>query len=56
MNQNLRATATGLKIQAQSLALQNKKEKQETEAFLGQARLLKRMMQTKEAKFEFPRF
>ncbi len=56
LNQNLRATATGLKIQAQGLALQNKKEKQETEAFLGQARLLKRMMQTKEAKFEFPRF
>lgn len=56
MNQNLRATATGLKLQAQSLALQNKKEKQKTEAFLGQARLLKRMMQTKEAKFEFPRF
>lgn len=56
MNQQLRASATGLKIQAQTLALENKKEKQNTEAFLGQARLLKKVMKNKEAKFEFPRF
>lgn len=56
MNQQLRATATGLKIQAQTLALQNKKEKQGTEAFIGQAGLLKRVMKKQEVKFEFPRF
>lgn len=56
MNQQLRATATGLKIQAQALAMQNKKEKQETGAYLNQAGLLKNMMKKKETKFEFPRF
>lgn len=56
MNQQLRATATGLKIQAQTLALQNKKEKQGTKAFIGQAELLKRVMKKQEVKFEFPRF
>lgn len=56
MNQQLRATATGLKIQAQALAVQNKKEKQETAAYLGQANLLKAVMKKKEANFTFPRF
>ncbi len=56
MNQQLRATATGLKIQAQNLAMQNKKEKQQTEAYLGQADMLKNAMKKKEVKFEFPRF
>lgn len=56
MNQQLRATATGLKLQAQALAVQNKKEKQETGAYLNQAGLLKKMMKKKEVKFEFPRF
>lgn len=56
MNQQLRATATGLKIQAQALAVQNKKEKQGTEAFLGQADNLRMRMKKQEVKFEFPRF
>lgn len=56
MNQQLRATATGLKIQAQALAIQNKKEKQSTEAFMGQAASLKTRMKKQEVKFEFPRF
>lgn len=56
MNQQLRATATGLKLQAQALAVQNKKEKQETEAYLGQADTLKNAMKKTEVKFEFPRF
>ncbi len=56
MNQQLRATATGLKIQAQALAVQNKKEKQETAAYLGQANLLKALMKKNETNFVFPRF
>lgn len=56
LNQQLRATATGLKIQAQALAMQNKKEKQETGAYLDQANLLKNSMKQKDVKFEFPRF
>lgn len=56
MNQQLRATATGLKLQAQALAVQNKKEKQETEAYLGQADTLKKAMKQKKVTFEFPRF
>ncbi|WP_347355958.1 hypothetical protein [Bdellovibrio sp.] len=56
MNQQLRATATGLKIQAQALAVQNKKEKQGTEAFMSQAASLRTRMKKQEVKFEFPRF
>lgn len=56
MNQQLRATATGLKVQAQALAIQNKKEKQSTEAFIGQADSLRTRMKKQEVKFEFPRF
>lgn len=56
MNQQLRATATGLKLQAQALAVQNKKEKQATESYLSQADTLRNAMKKKEVKFEFPRF
>lgn len=56
MNQQLRATATGLRLSAQSMALQNKKEKQQTAQYLEQADTLAREMKAEDVKFEFPRF
>lgn len=56
MNQQLRATATGLKISAQALALQNKREKSDTAGFLNEANVLQDAMQKKETNFTFPRF
>jgi len=56
MNQQLRATATGLRLSAQSIALQNKKEKQQTAQYLEQADTLAREMKAEDVKFEFPRF
>lgn len=56
MNQQLRATATSLKLSAQALAVQNRKEKNETAEYLNQVKALKSAMQTKEAQFTFPRF
>lgn len=56
MNQQLRAQATGLKLQAQSLAVQNKKEKETTSGYLNQADILQKAMKTKQANFTFPRF
>ena len=38
MNQGLRVQSTGMKLQAQSLALENKKEKAETAVFLANAK------------------
>lgn len=40
MNQQLRAQATGLKLQAQALAIQNKKSKDETSAYLSQTKVI----------------
>ncbi len=56
MNQQLRATATSLKLSAQTLAVQNKREKQQTAQYLEQANILVQNMKTEDAKFEFPRF
>lgn len=56
MNQQLRATATGLKLSAQAMALQNKKEKQQTAQYLDQADTLAREMKAEDVKFDFPRF
>lgn len=56
MNQQIRATGQGLKLQAQALALQNKQEKDKTEQYLKEGEKLKNKMQTLEAKFEAPRF
>ncbi len=54
-NQQLRATATGLKLSAQSLALQNKQEKESTAEFLRQSQVLKSAMNNP-PKFQLPRF
>ena len=56
MNEQLRATATGIKISSQALAMQNKKEKAETTEYLNQAKTLEAAMQNSQIPFDFPRF
>lgn len=56
LNQQIRATGLGLKLQAQTLALQNKKEKDKTEQYLKEGQRLKQKMQTVSASFTAPRF
>lgn len=56
MNQQIRASGQGLKLQAQALALQNKQEKDKTEQYLKEGEKLKNKMQSLDAKFEAPRF
>ncbi len=56
MNQNLRAQATGLKLQAQSMALQNKKDKDATREFLSNSETLRVAMKNERAEFKAPRF
>lgn len=56
MNQQLRAQATGLKLQAQTLASENKKEKDRTAQYLQESARLKTAMQTQAVNFQTPRF
>ena len=56
MNQQIRAQATGLKLQAQGLAVQNKKDKESTTEYLKQADALGSAMKAKQVNFIFPRF
>ncbi len=56
MNQQLRAQGTSMKLDAQRLAMENKKEKQATEAYLKQADTLKVAMKTNVPSFKLPRF
>ncbi len=56
LNQNLRVQATGLKLHAQELAVQNKKEKEQTKHFLDSTASLKAAMQNEKVVFEIPRF
>ena len=56
LNQQIRATGQGLKLQAQALALQNKKEKDTTEQYLKEAGRLKTRMNAAKISFEAPRF
>lgn len=56
MNQQIRAQATGLKLQAQGLAVQNKREKDTTNGYLKQAAAIGNAMKAKQANFNFPRF
>lgn len=56
MNQGLRAQATGLKLQAQTLALQNKKDKDATRDYLDSATTLKAAMKNRKTQFQAPRF
>lgn len=56
MNQQLRAQATGLKLQAQNLAVQNKKDKDDTRHFLDVSQSLTAAMKQESPKFQVPRF
>lgn len=56
MNQQMRATGQGLKLQAQALAVQNKKEKDQTAQYLKEGELLKNQMASANPTFEVPRF
>jgi hypothetical protein len=56
LNQNLRAQATGLKLQAQGLALQNKKDKDHSREYLLAAQTLKASMKSQNTNFQSPRF
>ena len=56
MNQQLRAQGTAMKLDAQRLAMENKREKQSTEAYLKQADTLKVAMKTNTPSFKLPRF
>jgi len=56
MNQQLRAQGTSMKLDAQKLAMDNKREKQSTEAYLKQADTLKVAMKTNVPTFKLPRF
>lgn len=56
MNQQIRASGQGLKLQAQALALQNKHDKDKTEQYLREGQQLRNKMQALEVKFAAPRF
>lgn len=56
MNQSLRTQAKGLKLQAQAMAIQNKKEKDSTKQYLEAANTLKVAMKNEKIQFVAPRF
>jgi hypothetical protein len=56
LNQGLRTQATGLKLQAQAMAVANKKEKDSTREYLANAETLKYAMKSERAEFKAPRF
>ena len=56
LNQQIRATGQGLKLQAQALAVQNKQEKDKTSQYLAEGKKLTAKMKTISAGFDTPRF
>jgi hypothetical protein len=56
MNQQLRTQATGLKLQAQALAIENQKEKEKTRFLIDSTTALQSAMQNRPVLFETPRF
>lgn len=56
MTTSLRAQAAGLKLQAQSLAQENKKEKDSTREYLAASQALTNALKQSAPKFERPRF
>ncbi len=56
LNQNLRAQATSLKLQAQSMAIENRRDKQATKDMLGNTNFLKAAMKSEKAAYAIPRF
>ncbi len=56
LNQQLRASGQGLKLQAQALAIQNKKDKDQTGQYLKEGQLLQAKMTSINPTFNVPRF
>ena len=56
LNQNLRAQATSLKLQAQSMAIENRRDKQATKDMLGSTNYLRAAMKSEKAAYAIPRF
>ena len=56
MNQNLRTQATGLKLQAQALALQNAKDKEQAKHMSDTTQKLSQAMKMQDTSFKLPRF
>lgn len=56
MNESLRAQATGIKLQAQSLAIENKKDKDMIRQMSGATSSLQSAMKDQPADFSIPRF
>lgn len=56
MNQSLRTQATGLKLQAQTMAIQNKRDKDSTKQYLETANTLRVAMKNEKIQFAAPRF
>ncbi len=55
-NENLRAQATGLKLQAQALAIQNRKDKEHTRKIVETADGLKAALASQKPRFLLPKF
>ena len=55
-NEMLRTQATGLKIQAQTLALQNRKDKEQTRQMVAGADGINSALQSAQPQFKLPRF
>jgi hypothetical protein len=56
MDQQMRATGQGLKLQAQAMAVENKKDKDHTEQYLKEGQALKERMAALNPTFQVPRF
>jgi hypothetical protein len=56
MNEQMRATGQGLKLQTQTLALENMRQKQQTQEYLQEGQILQQQMTSAKADFELPRF
>ena len=56
LNQQLRAQSTEMKLHAQQLALENRKEKAETKLFVDSKDHLRAAMKTEKVRFDLPRF
>ncbi|PIU00990.1 MAG: hypothetical protein COT74_00315 [Bdellovibrionales bacterium CG10_big_fil_rev_8_21_14_0_10_45_34] len=55
-NEGLRAQATGLKLQAQAMMVQNRKDKDQTRQMVATAESLQQALGTQKPKFTLPRF
>ena len=55
-NETLRANATGLKLQAQAMAIQNRKDKLLTKNIIQTSEFLKSAMENQNPRFSLPRF